>query len=314
MKIALIIDKSRPYLDFQRDKILSDWKIDEYELVKSFSEVGEATIFGIPPTSEMFIEDTNGIKKLLNDLEQASSNGTLNSRLEQGLVVKTTVARVSTKKLESFIKDNGGIVVFAKENAKDKTKVSDKMLSQTGLNNKVKDFLSDYIGDDYETLITILRSIDVLSHKQQYALQVDDMFIRLPQPPGAIPPWEIEKPIMAGDANKTIEMYRRITQHSHYLVIVSILKNKLQLAWKIASLMSVQPNMSMANLANALNTPNNYPFKLSYNTAKDFGQKNLESCLKILLEAESNVKGNSNADGNVIIEIALMNIVSKLRR
>lgn len=314
MKIALVVDKSQSYLDFQRDRILEKWGVEESESVKSFSEVGEATIFGDPPSSIIFVSDINTIKKLVEDLTKAQQNNILDSRLEQGLVITTTVARVSTKKLESFIKEVDGIIVFAKENSKDKTSVTDKLLNETFLNKEVKSFLSNYIGDDYDTLISLLRNISVLSQKQQSKLDVDDIFIRLPQAPGSVPPWEIEKSLMSGNANETIELYRRISQHSHYLVVLSILKNKIQLSWRISSLLNIDPSMSVANIASSLSVPNNYPFKLALESAKKIGYTKLEYCLSVLADTEAKVKGGSSADGNVIMEIALMKILSKLRR
>lgn len=313
MKIALIVDKSQPYLDFQRDRIFTQWNVDDFDHVKSFSEVGEATIFGEPPASAIFLNDINSVKKIYEDLAQAEKSNILESRLSQGLIMTTTVARVSTKKLESFIKDNGGIVVFAKENSKDKTNVTDKLLNETSLNREVKKFLSEYIGDDYETLVSLLRNISVLSPKQQNKLEVEDMFIRLPQSPGSVAPWEIEKPLMSGDANSTIELYRRISQHSHYLVVLSILKNKIQLSWRIASLLSIDSRMSLADSASALGVANNYPFKLATENAKKLGLNKLEYCLSVIADTEADVKGGSSADGNVIMEITLMKILNKLR-
>lgn len=313
-KIAIIIDKSQSYLDLQRDNVLKSWEPEETQHVKSFAEVGEATIFGDPPTSIMSITELSALKKLLADMLLIQKEGKLESRLEYGLVITTTIARVSTKKLEALIEEIGGTVVFAKVNAKDKTSVTQKMLNETSLNNEVKKFLTEYIRDDYDVLISIVRSISTLHPKQQVRLTVDDIFIRLPQAPGSIPPWEIEKPLMAGDSKQTIELYRRITKHAHQLVVLSILKNKFQLSWRIASLLSISPRMTLSDVAEALSIPNNYPTKLAFESARKVGLDKMTDCLTMLADTERKLKGGSSADGNVIMEIALINIVSRIRR
>lgn len=313
-KLALVIDKSLPYLDYQRDQITEEWGSEEVESVKNFSEVGEATIFGSPPTATLFLNDINSVKKLLEDLEKAETVGNLSSRLSEGMVITTTVARNSTKKLEALVERVGGKIVMAKANSKDKTNVTDKLLDETSLNREVKRFLSEYIGDDYETLLSLLRNISSLTSRQQNGLEVEDMFIRLPQSPGSVAPWEIEKPLMSGNADETIKLYRRITKHSHFLVLLSILKNKIQLSWRIASMLQIDPRSSLQELSASLGVANNYPFKLSHGTAKSLGFETLSYCLQVIAEAEMKVKGGSSADPDVTMEIALMKICAKMRR
>lgn len=316
MKLVVIIDKSESYIGFEKTNTLKKWNVNEAdtETVSSFSRVGEETIFGDASTAVMSVNSLEQWKKLFNDVSTAIKEGTLEKKVSQGLIITSTLARNSTKKLEELIKNNGGEVICAKSNAKDKTNVSLKMLGKLKLSKPVKDFLVDYAADDYDSLVSIIQSVSELPETAQSKISIEDLYIRLPKPPGSIPPWEIEKPLFSGDVNKTIEIFRRIISHSHFLVVLSILKTKISLSWKISALLQDNPRISEASAAEALQQAKNYPFKLAYESAKKHGFDKLTSILNIIAETEGKVKGGSSADGTTVVEIALINIANKLKK
>lgn len=315
MKLAVIIDKSDSYLSFQKDNILKKWQVDdaEVEAVDSFARVGEENIFGESPTCSISINNLDQWKKLVKDIEKSHENGELSKKVSNGLVITTNLARNSTKKLETLVKSLDGEIIVAKESAKDKTNVSSKMLSSLSLSSEANDFLVDYAADDYDSLIPIIQSLSEIPKSQQRKISIDDLLIRLPRPPGSIPPWEIEKPLFAGDADKTIETYRRIVAHNHYLVVLSILKNKILLSWRISALLEDNPRITDAKASSALGVPMNYPFRLSFATAKKIGFQKMSDVLYIIAETESQVKGGSSASSSVIMEMALIKILNKLK-
>lgn len=313
MKLALVIDKAITYVEYERDKVLKSWDVTSYEREKNLSNVGEATIFGPADTSVLHLTDINSVKKTVDDLQRIIDNDEAEKKFSSGLVITTIVARNSTKKLEKLVSDLGGKVIVAKENSKDKTNVSEKILNDLNLQYDVRKFLVDYSADDYDSIINVVRNISSIPFDKQRFVSIEDVVMRMPQPPGSIPPWEIEKPIMAGDANKTIELFRRINYHSHYLVVLSVLKNKFLTSWRISGLLATG-NYSLASAAEALGVANNYPFKLAYNTAKSLGVETLTFCVKILADTEMKVKGGSSADSIIHMELALVQIANKLRR
>lgn len=316
MKLTLIIDKSESYIGFEKVNVLKKWGIDEAEVenVDSLSRVGEETIFGDSFTSVLSVNILDSWKKLVLEFQKLVDAGEIEYKVRQGLIITSTLARNSTKKMEELVKKAGGEVIVAKESAKDKTNVSAKMLSKLKLANPVKDFLVEYAADDYDSLVSVIQSISDLPPAAQAKISIEDMYIRLPKPPGAVPPWELEKPLLAGNVEQTIEMYRRITSHSHFLVVLSLVKNKMLLSWRIASLQQSTPRLSEAAAAEQLGQAKNYPFKLAYDNASRTGYDKLLKIIEILLKAEADVKGGSSADSSVVMEIALIRIAQIFKK
>lgn len=312
-KIALIIDKSLSYLDFQKGRLLSEWgvKLENTKIVNSLSQVGTQTIFEESLTSIIFVEQLEQLKKLLKEIEQSVKNNTFNDKVENGLIIMTTVPRVSTKKLEKIIIDFDGEVIYAKENSKDKN-VVDKILSDLFISRSVKDFIKDYISDDYDNVISLVRSLSNLSDKQQGRVTVEDIYVRMPKAPGSIPPWEIEKSLFNKNVNEMVKTFRRINYHSHYLVTLSIVKNKVYQAYKISSLLMCYPGLSDKEISSSLNMTNNYPLKLAIGNAKKWGYLKTQRILEIILDVENKVKGGSSSDPVTEIELAFIKIIDEL--
>lgn len=318
-KLALIIDKSQSYLDYQKEEVLTQWDllIDDVQYVNSLSKVGETPLFGSAPPSVIQLDDPAQVKKLVAEFEKFEKDNEkydLSSRLDSGLIILTTVARNSTRKLETIVSAYNGSTIFAKTNSKDRTNVAEKLLVDLHLKKEVKDFIIEYAGDDYENIIAIVKNLSTLSEKAQRTVNIEDMYIRMPLAPGSIPPWEIEKPLINGNIKETIEIYRRIVQHSHYLVVLSILKNKIMLAYRIGAVMERDPYVRSNVVAKALNMADNYPFKLAINLYKKIGFNKTESILFDLLETESLLKGGSSADNTVLMELFLVKTCLKLSK
>ena len=314
MKLALILDKSSAFRDFQRASILKQWQSDtDVQRVNSLDEVGQETIFGNPSTAVMELDDISTIKKLVKDLESSSKNE-LNHKLRYGLVLVSGANRNSTKKLEQIVNHLGGRVILAKESSKDKSSVTTRLLSNLSLGRSEKRFLEDYVAEDYDSLLSLLRSLETLTPKQQSMITVADLMIRLPQPPGSIPPWEIEKPLMQGDVPETISVYRRIILHSHPLVVLSVLRNKIQLMSRIAALEHFHGITDRAQLSAALSVSNSYALKLAQNMSRQLGLDVCQKLTELIAQAETDLKGGSQADNSVTMELLLVQIAKQVRK
>lgn len=314
VNIALIIDKAEAYVNFQKVKLLEDWGYEHAD-TKSISDVqeaGAASLFGDAPVSLITFQEKEDVQAAFEKLSKASEE-TLTRYGTPGLIMMTAVDRRSTAKLEKLVKSMGGVLVLAKEKSSDKTPVAKTLLNDLNLNREVKEFLADHAGDDYTSILGLIRTLSELSPAQQRNLSILDVAMRLPTPPGGVPPWEIERPLLAGNLTETIKIYRRISSTSHLLVPLKILSNKFKTSWKVSSILSVQPNTSQADLALALGVPNNYGLKLAMDQAKRYGEKKLQKILSDIAESEAMVKGASSANSDVIMEILLTKIHNTLR-
>jgi len=160
----------------------------------------------------------------------------------------------------------------------------------------------------------LLRSLETLTPKQQSMITVSDLMIRLPQPPGSIPPWEIEKPLMQGDVPETISVYRRIILHSHPLVVLSVLRNKIQLMWRIAALEHFHGITDRAQLSAVLSVSNSYALKLAQNMSRQLGLAVCQKLTELIAQAETDLKGGSQADNSVTMELLLVKITKQVRK
>lgn len=313
MKLALVVDKSQAFISFQRERIFTEWGADpkESKKVSRVQDAGGATLFGAGITSILELEDAEAVKSFVATVEGLSRAEVLN-KISSGLFISTSVARTSTKKLETLVEKLGGEVILTTVPKGEKVTVAEKLISDLNLNRDTKTFLLAYVGDDYEAVIPLVKTLSTLTPEKQYGVSEDDIFVRLPQPPGAVPPWEIEKPLLEGNVEKAIELFRRVAEHSHYLVVLKILNNKFQSAYRVSALLTDKPKMSDGELAAAtsVNPRQLWLYKKNHTT---YGVEKLQRVVELLAKTEAQVKGGSGADSLVVMEAMLVRIAFLLR-
>ncbi len=313
--LVVIADKSEAYVHFERDRVLENWNIDYSgtRAIQKISEAGVASLFGDAPVSILSLDDKESVKNTAEKLKSASA-----SELERwttpGLIILTSVDRTSTKTLEKLVGDNGGEVILSKESSKAKVSPTEKLVDGLSIPREVKTFLKEYAGDDYSSILALIKTLGALSPKQQQGITIEDLLVRMPQAPGAIPPWEIEPAIMRGDVTKAITLYRRVSQTSHLLVVLALLKNKFKLVFKVATLVEDNPRMTLDQLSKTLGVPNNYPLKLAYESAKKIGPRAATQLIELAAETEKKVKGGSSGNPHIMMEAMITRVAVLVRR
>lgn len=307
--LALILDSSESYINFQKQELLKKWNLKSSDVVtiERLAEAGGVTLFGDSPCSLISPKDSEDARQLVSDLnEQGVPVG--------GLIIVTDLPGNTTKKLRDTVTGLGGeIFALTPEAKKDKSKVSSSLLKDLNLNSQVKDFLIGYIGDDYESLLGLVRTLGDLTPEQQFRVTEEDVFIRLPQPPGAVPPWKIEQPLLRGNLTEVVDIYRRSAESSSPLVILAILNNKFRLSYRVAAILADNPRIAAPLLAKALSVPNNYPLKLAMESARKHGRDKLQQVVDVLATVEADMKGNSAVNPISLMEVALIKIALILR-
>lgn len=307
VKFALVLDKSQAYLNFQRERLLKEWQVDKSDTqsAKSLKSIGSATLFGGVPTSIINIERTEDVKTLVEELE-SSSPETLSATFEAGLIITCNADRRYTKKLEAIVKKLGGQVT-SPPSGKSEESVPVKLVKELGLKPSVRDFLLQYVGQDVEAVLPMLESLSAIPREYHSRITEEDIYYRMPQPPGSVPPWEIEKFVFAGDVGKAIEIARRINQHSSYLLWLAVLKKKVTTAYRAAQLLTIQPSMSDNDLAAALGVPTKGLYFTKKN-AKSYGPAKLEKAMMVIAQGEAKIKGASAAPGEAVSEMMLVEL------
>ncbi len=313
--IVIIADKSEAYVNFERDRVIKDWGAQwaDTRSIQNITEAGEVSLFGDASISILELSEKEAVKVAAENLKGANQSE-LTRWSTPGLIMLTTVDRNSTKGLEKAVADKGGIVILAKESSKDKTPPAQRLVDELNLSRDVKTFLKDFAGDDYSSILSLVKTLSELSPRQQQGITIDDLLVRLPQAPGAIPPWELEPAILKGDITRAIELYRRLAKTSHLLVVLAILKNKFNLVFKVASVLEANPGMNLAQLASTLGVPNNYPLRLAHDSAKRMGQKSAANIIELMAETEKKVKGGAAGNPHVTMETMIVRVSAMARR
>lgn len=304
-KLFLVVDNHAAYRDYQIDRILEDWGTERKDIrvMETFTTSCSADLFGVTPVSMItFLNNLDGLKTMIQQFVTMDKDS-FNNSFPEGLIIVTDAKRVSTKKLETHVKTLGGTMsLMTPEN--ESQKVSLRLANEMKLRKPVKDFLLSYVGDDYETLIPLVRSITKLEPRYQQKITEEDLLIRLPLPKGAIKPWEVRNHMTKGDVNGTIESARRVFHHSHYLVLLTMLRNQYQNMYRLRVLMDVSSdNDTVKEVTGAKN--------LTYlkRDVKNLSVEQLEQIVETIATTETNVKGGSYINGETLVELMLIDIM-----
>lgn len=315
MNLALILEKSDSYISFQKNEILSSWGVPQTEIknISKYTEAGGATLFGDTLAHILVVNETEELKQALKEMEADNS---FESTIGLGLIVVSDLPGNSTKKIQEFVKSRGGEVFgLTPAEKKDKSKAALALLSEISLSRDVQNFLIDYVGDDYESLISLVRTVSDLPAKTQQRLTVADMEIRLPQSKGGTAPWNVERALMDNDMTKAVETFRRSSKSSHPLVTLVVLNNKFRLAYRISALVDAYGASKVTEdfVVEVLGEKKGYPLKLAIGTAKKYGAERLERAVTLLGRTEGAMKGDRAVDSAVAMEAALVELAAILR-
>lgn len=301
-KIALIIDKSRAYNTYQRDKLLTEWGIKEApDKVSGFSDATGETLFGDTPTVEMHLTTAEEVKEAAAYLDKRRP-GEIADAFPNGLLITCEVPRTSTKKLEAYFKKHSLTFVLpptAKEDS-----LPEKLLSDLALKPGVKKFILEYVGDEYESLISLVDRLAQIPKKQHSLISEEDIIIRFPQEKGDLPAWDVEKHVLDGNVKAAIETARRV---SATMLWITLLRKKLESYYKVAALLESHPSMKDDDVVALLGLPAR-GFYFTKKAVKAHPVNSFERAMELMLIAEGNMKGGSSAPNDALAEELLVRL------
>lgn len=257
---------------------------------------GSVSLFGEPTLIHLDLSDKNRLKSFVEMIDDKKSKYFEDHWFGQGVIITSTHAQ-GTKKIENLIKKSGGKVI-KKAKPAEMVKI---LLNRVNLSKESKDFLKDYAGENYEILFSIVNQIEKMDKSEQQNTTIEDLIIRLPSKPGAVPPWEFINPMLEGDAKKAIKLYERAIEGSHILVIMTFAKSNLQLLYRLKVLQSVGIWKSNEQ-AETIGERNGPKIWNAANVAKKVDIKTAEYLAKLALATEANLKGHSSANPDIIFK------------
>jgi DNA polymerase III delta subunit len=257
---------------------------------------GSVSLFGEPILIHLDLSDKNRLKSFVEMIDDKKSKYFEDHWFGQGVIITSTHAQ-GTKKIENLIKKSGGKVI-KKAKPAEMVKI---LLNRVNLPKESKDFLKDYAGENYEILFSIVNQIEKMDKSEQQNTTIEDLIIRLPSKPGAVPPWEFINPMLEGDAKKAIKLYERAIEGSHILVTMTFAKSNLQLLYRLKVLQSVGIWKSNEQ-AETIGERNGPKIWNAANVAKKVDIKTAEYLAKLALATEANLKGHSSANPDIIFK------------
>lgn len=293
---------SEAYLRDEVSRISKEWgfKPSNIKTTEDWNPAlirGSLSLFGDVSMVHLDLSDKNKLKKFADLISDKKQKQLFEGKwFGPGLII-TSIHAQGAKRIENLvIKSNGK--VFKKAKPAEMKKI---LLKRVNLNKETESFLNEYVGDDYQILVSITNQLDVLSKEEQKALTVDELIVRLPSKPGAVPPWEFVNPMLEGNAKQAIDLYERCVEGSHVLVTMQLARTKLQLLYrlKLLQLAGVWKSDEQAKILGERNGPNIW---ITANVSKKLNLKTAEYLAKLALKTEAGLKGHSNVNPHVLFK------------
>lgn len=316
-KLTFIMNDSESFL---RDKVLSvaeEWgftpsDIRHTEVWNAAQASSPLSLFGTAKMTHLDLTDKKKLKAFVNAIDNSKKTGDFNNEnwFGVGLII-TTLHAQGVKKIENLIKANGGTTI--KKEKPDAMRK--KLLDEVSLSKRTREQVEDYVGNDYEMLISPLNEIKKLDKTAQQELSFEDFVVMLPTRPGAIPPWEFVTPMLEGRINEAIDLYDRILSGSHVLQTMWHAKSKVDMMYRLKMLTvnGVKGTKKQAEVLGERDSPVLY---YTGKPAQRLSAEVVEYIAALTYKVEEDIKGglNVNSDLHFRSYIAKVAVAAKLNK
>lgn len=131
------------------------------------------------------------------------------------IILMANGALKEVRDLIKLFKDNG---FWFEEPGKDSGPIISELLGSVDLSPRVRSELADYVGEQYDLLLPVVRSLSKLSKAEQRSLTWTDMCMRLAIGKGTVTPWGqggqpgLSSYLKNGDVDGTVGYYQRMIE------------------------------------------------------------------------------------------------------
>ena len=198
MKIALVPHMSQASTTLIIDDISEQWGTGEWSHAESLEECGQTPLFGKISSYVVTAENNanfvkNAQRLSPSDIERLGSCGVV------------ILCEKPTKAMKELVKSWGGVVADPLD--------AHHLLSRINVTPAVRQFLSDYVGDDEDMLVPVVCSLSTIPSTLHPRITIEDMWIRFPGSKGSLPPWNVSNDIFLGNVDSAIDTFRRVTRN-----------------------------------------------------------------------------------------------------
>lgn len=299
-KLIFVMSDSDAYLHDEAIRIQKEWgfttnnvkRVEEW----SHSLVGSSvSLFGDVSMIHLDLSDQHKLKAFVKLIDDKKEKKFFEGHwFGPGLIITSTYTR-GTKKIENLVKASGGTVAKKAKPAE----MRELLLGRINLSRETRAFSEAYVGDDYDMLISVVNQLEKLSKEEQGSITPEELIVKLPIRPGAVPPWDFINPMLEGNAADSVEKFQRAMLGTHILVPMSLAKGKLQLLYRLKVLQQdgIWKSQEQAKILGERNGPNIW---ITAKAGQRLSLQTAEYLAKLSLVTEANLKGHSQADPELI--------------
>lgn len=306
---ALVVEGNDAVADYRVDRWIEKhgWEKNEFARAETFAQRAKPDLFGGRVLTALTLDSQDDVKRMVSVLKDAEKQGSYDFIGDGFIIIVRKITRRGTKALENAVQRAGGELLVS--SAKDAVSTVSTMLAELHLQQEVKDFLQDHVGNSVEKLIPIMRTVHHLPPRAQGYVSLEDMLIRVSPSAGEIEPWGLEKAIMAGNTAESIRLLRRIVATSSPMFPLHILKSSLSVLHQVKCMVAVGVDDGKEVSSSLGISANQASYIIRYKAKKVSMQQTIQA-VELVAYYESKMKGGEAIDPMMNMEV----LVARLSR
>lgn len=291
-KLILMIDESTSYLDKKVKEKYLEWGYVQSDMTYTTEWkngiANKQSFFG-QNFVHLDLSDKKDLKAFVELIDNRKKNNLFkdNDWYYDGVIITTTHQQGSSKVVKLVKEFSGDVLEKRKADV-----VKKELLQELKINKELTGLISDYVGDDYELLLGVINNMKSVTKEEKDNLTFETIYSFLPSKPGSIPPWNFLNEVFNQNINNAVYMLKRTLENTHYLVIITLLKSKMNLLYQY-TLLSTLGYKTNNEKAKALQLKNSYVF-IDFQKIKKLDLSVAEYLCKLIVKAEEDLKGNLN--------------------
>lgn len=305
-------DKDYEFVSFMAENELAErgHSLNEFVFIDSLRKPKQVDLFGNKPPMTYTFSKVDEVKEALKILEEMGPEK-FKRVFSSGLLLKSSVSKNSTKKLVSLLKEYGVGYVSAPKLSRGQT-MAGYLLAKTAFKDSIKNWLNDYAGESFDIVFPIVSTYRKMGEEAQKDATLDEVQMRIPTPPGAVPPWGLDGHLFKGDIKGYLNQLDRIHDSQLHLALWTIGRGVKQVYH--AKTMNINGYPTKEELAELFDDKSaNYGHTLAISRAKGYSLESATEAYKAIIDYDHKMKGGSFLSPRNLIEVLGIKLVEIYR-
>ena len=304
VELAIVADSEESFTGYVARTIAEQWKNNKPRTVQHINSLDDFMGEDLFGEHKIYILNMGNRTKLPDVVTKLEAlNGDMSAFYDDGLIITTQLAKNTLKRLMAAVEGLQGRVYVSE---KKKVDTSKRLIDKINLNRDAKSYALAYAGEDYASLVPLIEAVSAINPQAQHRITVAQIALRMPQPPGSVPVWELEAPFFNGNIKAFIETNRRVPMTANKPMLANSYLLK-----QLENIMLCQA-IGSANMSSIAGLKG-YPLKKVTDYAKKLHPKTVKEAVKKLADCEYLLKGGSRVNGLLLFEATAMSIMTTFK-